>query len=139
MMRSAKPRREAFPSRLRGDRGDVAASLIILVAVIAFILIAVHLAFVFHGRHVAAAAAQDGLHAAQAYKATEGDGVDAANKTLDFFAGLKARDVKVNKTDELVTVSIEAEVSGLVNGLLTNLSVRVEGPPEDFNFEGDRK
>lgn len=136
---SRREGREALSSRLRGDRGSVAASIIILPVVIIAILLAIHFGLVLHGRNVAAAAAQDGLRAAQLDGATAGNGREAAYATLALFPNIEAASVSVTKGRDEVHVRISGEVRTPLNGLFNTFDIDLEGPVERFYFESERR
>ena len=106
--------------------------------VIAF-YVAVHAALVFHGRSVVAAAAQDGLRAAQIEGGNEADGYAAAHETLNLAPGLDNRQVAVSAGEDEVTVTVSAEVETVLVDLLTDVSAEVTGPKERFYAEDERQ
>jgi len=139
-MSRTMPRQEALLSRPRaGERGAISASLIILPMVLLTILVTIQLALVMHGRNVAAAAAQDGLHAAQLLGSTEGNGVEAAERTLELFEGISSADITVTKTQNTVTIRVQGEVAVPVDGLFNSFDVTVTGPTERFYKETERQ
>ncbi len=88
----------------------------------------------FHTRHVALAAAQDGVRIARAY---EGTGVAARAQvmaTLDDLAPtlLRDRDVEVTRTTELATVTVRGRATSILG--IFNLPVHetAQGPVERF-------
>lgn len=112
--------------------------LIVFPAVIIAFYCAVHAALVFHGRSVVAGAAQDGLRAAQLEDGTQGDGVAAANRTLNLSPGLISRSVEVDQGTDVVTVRVSAQVNTVLIGILTDVRAEVTGPRERFYSEAER-
>lgn len=122
----------------RTDRGAVTASIIILPVVIFAILLGVHFSLILHGRNVATAAAQDGLHAAQLQGATAGNGHRAAQNTLNLFGGIKNASIEVSQGPNTVTVTVRGEVRTPIDGLFNTFEVSRTGPVERFYFEAER-
>lgn len=147
-MRCVQPRQEALLSRLRADdgptarreRGAVAAAIIILPVVMFAILLGIHFSLILHGRNVATAAAQDGLHAAQLQGATPGNGRQAAQNTLALFGGIKDASIEVTPSLDLrtVTVTVRGSVRTPLDGPFTSFEVSRTGPIERFYFESER-
>lgn len=124
--------------RSYNERGSITASLVILPIVLLAIVVTIQLALVFHARNVATAAAQDALHAAQLEGATEGNGVEAAERTLDLFDGINSADISVTKTDTDVTIRVNGSVKVPLDGLFNSFDVTVTGPVERFVRESER-
>ena len=140
-MRSAMSRQErpGLLSRLRGEeRGDVASSMILLLVVMFTFLAAVHVGLIFHARNVAQAAAQDALRAAALEGALAGNGVQAAERTLDLFDGITAAQVDVDKSDEEVIVRVTGQVETPLGGPFTHFEISLNGPTEQYWDEQER-
>lgn len=137
-MSRATPRRDALSPRPRSDRGEVAASLIFLPVVILAIMLAIHFSFVLHGRHVASAAAQDGLRAAQQKGSGSAEGRAAAQATLSLFNNVDAS-VNVAKGSDTVTVRIQGDVDTPFGDVFNDVYVVITGPAERFYFESERR
>ncbi len=109
-------------------------------AVLAFYL-TVHVALVFHGRSVVAAAAQDALAAAKLEDGTINDGYAAAHRTLSLSPGL--RDVQVNVQyeagDTRVRVTVSASVETVLVEMRNDVTATVVGPREQFIPEDERR
>ncbi len=105
------------------------------------ILLCVHAALVFHGRSVVAGAAQDGLRAAQVENGTRQDAVDAARRLLDLAPALQNRSVQVSYSDDddTITVTVAADVSSVMPGLLNDVRAVATGPRERFYTEDERR
>jgi Flp pilus assembly protein TadG len=114
-------------------------TLIVFPAVILSFYFAIHAALVFHGRSVVAAAAQDGLRAAQIEGGTAADGRAAADQTLSLAPGLRNPSVNVNQTNDTVTVTVSAHVDTLLAEMFSTVSAEVTGPRERFYSEAERK
>jgi Flp pilus assembly protein TadG len=137
-VQESRPLPLGWRARLRSDRGELPVTLIVFPAVILAFYFAIHAALVFHGRSVVAAAAQDGLRAAQIEHGTEADGVAAANATLALSPGLTNQSVEVIQGDDTVVVKVSAEVETLLVNILTNVSAEASGPRERFYSEAER-
>lgn len=101
---------------------------------------AVHAALVFHGREVVAAAAQDGLRAAQIEGGSAADGRAAADQTLSLAPGLRNVVVVVDDDGgDTITVRVTAEVDTLLAELFSDVSAEATGPRERFYSEAERQ
>ncbi len=107
-------------------------------AVVSFLLCA-HAALVFHGRSVVAAAAQDGLRAAQIENGTGADARQAATNILDLAPGLDNRNVGVVSDGDTITVTVSAELDTVVPGLFSDARSVASGPRERFYGEAERR
>jgi Flp pilus assembly protein TadG len=136
--RSSPAHRRGWGARVREDRGEIPTTLIIFPALIITFYLAVHTTLVFNGRSVVAAAAQDGLRAAQIEGGTAADGHAAANQTLALSPGLREQQVDVDQGEDTVTVRVSAEVETLIVELFTTVSAEVTGPRERFYSEAER-
>jgi len=143
-MSCTKPRREALSSRLRADdRGSASVVHLIMLGIVLFAILAtIQTAFVLHGRNVATAAARDGLHAAQLIGASEGNGVEAAERTLGLFDGIESYEIAISPVTadtKEVTVKITGDVKVPIAGLFNSFNVTVTGPTERFLLETERQ
>src|SRR6476620_816824 len=101
--------------RVRGDadRGDASVQAVIIVPVIVVLtLLVVQFVLVWHGRHVAQAAAQGAARSAAAYQADPGAGQAGGNQYLAEVAPnlLPGHAVTVTRDAETVTVTVSAHV-----------------------------
>lgn len=131
------PRRGGGRRDVRGEGGAVTAMLVFPLAALSFLLCA-HTALVFHGRSVVAAAAQDGLRAAQVENGTGDDARQAAGSILDLAPGLKDRSVSVVSEGDTITVTVSAEVDTVVPGFFSDARSVATGPKERFYTEDER-
>ena len=125
---------------LRGRLGDrdrgsatVEAVLIIPLAVVATLLV-VQFVLVWHGRHVAQAAAQSAARAAAAYRSTAAAGESVG---ADYLAGvaptlLPGRSVRVTRDAAAATAAVHADVLTLVPFLTFTVDERATAPVEAF-------
>lgn len=120
--------------RVRGEGGySPVEAAITFPVLILFVLLVVQFALLWHGRHVAQAAAQDGLRAARGYRSTAALGRQDAQAYLRQVAPrlLPQPRVAVQRTPTTVTVRVSARVLSIVP-----LGLRVEetvaGPVERF-------
>ena len=140
-MKRVSPRRAWLPPRLRGERGAVAPALLILPIAIVSVMLAIHFSLVLHGRNVAAAAAQDGLRAAQLDGATEGNGHAAASRTLALFPSIQSTEIEISRGEDMVTITVTGEVSTPLASVFkfNDFKVSLEGPVERFYAESERE
>jgi Flp pilus assembly protein TadG len=123
--------------RLRADDdwGFSTLEAVIVIPVAVFLmLIVVQFAMLWHARHVAQAAAQDGLRAARSYHATGADGKTEADAYLSKIAPrlLSGARVTVDRGANTVTVYVRAEVSSLVPFASFTVSESAAGPVEKY-------
>jgi Flp pilus assembly protein TadG len=109
-------------------------AVITLPAMILMTLLVVQYALLWHGRHVADAAAQNALRAARSYESTAEAGQDAATAYLAQVAPnlLTAPSVTATRTATTVTVQVRAKLLSVVP--LTDFDVAADaaGPVERF-------
>lgn len=101
------------------------------------VMLVVQLALVWHGRHVAEAAARDGLEAARVYQGTTSTGRAAATGYLRDVAPSLLQDPQVNITRSLTTVRVEVRASVLrvIPGWNFTVHASASGPVERFVSE----
>jgi len=104
------------------------------------IVLIAHVTLVFHGRAVVAAAAQDGLHAAQAEDGSGADGEERARATLALGPRWSSSDVSVgvDGDERIVTARVQASIDSLLP-FFTDVDVQVSGPKERFYAEDERR
>ena len=101
----------------RGEGGYSIVEVVITFPVLMLLVGGViQFALLWHGRHVAEAAAQGGLHAARAYSSTADAGRQDAEAYLSQVAPnlLQQPQVLVNRTGTTVTVTVRATVLSIV-------------------------
>lgn len=122
---------------VRGSRGDGGYSVVEVVITFPVLMLlfmgVIQFALLWHGRHVAEAAAQGGLHGARAYTATADMGRQDAEAYLNQVAPnlLRQPQVQVNRTDTTVTVTVRAAVLSIVPLGLT-VEESAVGPVERY-------
>jgi Flp pilus assembly protein TadG len=130
--------------RLRCERGEVPTLLIVFLTAMIALFGAIHVAVVMKARSVVAAAAQDGLHAAQIYGGTSAEGQTAAEATLALDPRLTNRNVTVavstagGRCDQ-VRVQVSARVATPVINLFNDVRADVIGPCDRFYAEDERR
>lgn len=142
MSRVARGRRSRGKLRCgtshRGARVDdgysVVEASITLPVLIMLTMLVVQWALVWHGRHVAEAAAQDGLRAARGYQASATSGQIAAENYLQAVAPrlLTSPQVDVTRTATTVTVHVQASVLSVLPGNGLGVDETASGPVERF-------
>lgn len=126
--------------RLRHEqRGEVSSTLIFFSVVIFALFLSFHGALIYHGRQVVAAAAQDGLRAAQLDGATEELGVQSAQATLDLANNLDETAIAIDRGDDTVSVVVSAKVRTPFLPLFDDITFELEGPVEQFVSQADRQ
>lgn len=131
------PRQEALLSRLRDDRGDVLAGVILMPLAFLAIFGGIHLAIIYNAQNVAAAAAQDALYAASQFGSDEDDGEAAGQRTLDLWPPIESSDVDVDQGRDTVTVTVTVKVTAPMPWL-KDIEVTATGPYERFYLESER-
>jgi len=118
-----------------GDSGySVVETAIAWPVFIAVILLVVQFALLWHGRHVAEAAARDGLEAGRGIDATAATGRDAATGYLRDVAPRLLTDprVDVTRTATTVRVQVRAHILRVLPGWDLTVSETASGPVETF-------
>ena len=121
-------------TRRTGDGGySVLEAAITFPVLILLVMFVVQFALLWHGRHVAEAAAQDGLRSARGYASTAQLGQQDAQSYLAQVAPklLLQPAVDVQRTDTTVTVRVRADVLSIVPMGLT-VDELAAGPVERF-------
>lgn len=118
-----------------GEDGSVSLQLaVIFPAVLLLILLAVQAGLFFHARHLAQAAAQEGLRAARQYDGSSSAGQNAASGLLTRDAGdlLAAPHIAVQRSPTQADVHISGHALSLLPGLTLTVSAHAAGPVERF-------
>lgn len=122
-------------SSRRKEDGSVSLELaVVFPAVLLLILAAVQAGLLFHARHLAQAAAQEGLRAARQYDGNPSAGQQAANSLLARSAGdlLAGRHIQVSRSAEQADVRITGHALSLLPGITLTVSANAAGPVERF-------
>ncbi len=132
--RTAGRRRGPVAARSNVAGYSTIESAVTIPVVILFTMLVVQYALLWHGRHVAAAAAQDGLRAARAYQASAADGQAAATGYLTQVAPnlLRAPQVLSSRGAASVVVQVRAGVLSVVPFGQFEVSSTATGPVERF-------
>lgn len=136
-------RGKADPYRLRrrgGGRDErdggysIVEAVITLPVLIMMVMFVVQYALLWHGRHVAEAAAQNGLRDARGYQATAAAGERSASDYLREVAPnlLTRPQVNAERGDTTVTVTVRAKVLSIVPFGDLSVSETAAGPVERF-------
>ncbi len=123
--------------RLRNarDRGDATVEAVIIVPVIVLLtLLVVQFVLVWHGRHVAQAAAQTAAQSAATYQAQPGVGQAAGDQYLAEVAPnlLPGRSVAVTRDATAVTVIVTADVLTVIPFAGFHIQEQATAPLEIF-------
>ena len=125
--------------RATGDRGEAAVEAVIIIPVIVVLtLLVVQFVLVWHGRHVAQAAAQTAARSAAAYQAGPGAGSAAGDTYLAEVAPnlLPGRSVTVSADAGSVTVIVHADVLTIVPFVTFDIDETSSAPKEIFSNGG---
>lgn len=118
-------------ARDRGDRGAVAASVVVVPILMTVLLTVLQIAIWYHGQSVATAAAQHGLDAARVPSGTSEAGKATVRQFVDQVGGLGLTDdVVVDRSAEEVSVTVRGEVQSLVPFFSVPVSVTLDAPVE---------
>jgi Flp pilus assembly protein TadG len=126
-------------SRRRDDAGSVSLELaVIFPALLLLIIAAVQAGLLFHARHLAQAAAQEGLRATRQYDGTTTAGQQAAAGLLTQSAGdlLAGRQISVQRNGQQADVRITGHAISLLPGVTLTVSANAAGPVERFTTPG---
>ena len=118
-----------------GEEGSVSLQLaVIFPAVLLLILLAVQAGLLFHARHLAQAAAEEGLRAARQYDGSSSAGQTAAGSLLARDAGdlLAAPHIAVQRSPTQADVQISGHALSLLPGLTLTVTAHAAGPVERF-------
>jgi Flp pilus assembly protein TadG len=121
--------------RVHGETGIATLAAMLLMPAVVLVILSVAQAVVYyHASHLATAAAQEGVRAAQVLDATEADGQAQAQ---DFLAQsgpslVLAPTVDVTRSADTARVEVRATAARLVPGLSLDLHAVASGPVERF-------
>lgn len=121
--------------RRRADDGYTVLEAALVLPVMVFLtMLVIQYALLWHGRHVAEAAAREGLRASSAYRSTPSAGQAAAADYLRQVAPnlLQRPSVTASGTAESVTVSVRADVLSLLGFAQLSVTETATGPVEQF-------
>ena len=108
-----------------GERGSVTVEMVVLMPVLLTTLFGgIQAGVVFHARHIAIAAAQEGARTAAAYQASLPDGVSTATNAAADRAGQTLTGIKV--TGQRTTTRVSITVQGNAISLLPGVSWPIE-------------
>ena len=108
-----------------GERGAVTVEMVVLMPVLLATLFGgIQAGVVFHARHIAIAAAQEGAREAAAYQAGLPDGIDTATTTATDWAGQTLTGIQV--TGRRTTTRVSITVAGSAISLLPGVSWPIE-------------
>lgn len=141
-LRGVRRQRPGVGERRRWPVGDSGLSTLETVLVVPVLLLAVMLAFQlalwWHARHVAEAAAQEGLRAARAYDGTAAAGHTRTQDYLDRLGGpiITSRQVHASRTATEARLTVRGTSPRLVPGVTLLIKVDAASPVERFTVGG---
>jgi len=121
--------------RATGDRGDATIQAVVIIPVIVLLtLLVVQFVLVWHGRHVAQAAAQTAARSAAAYQAEPGAGRAAGDAYLAEVAPnlLPHRSVTMSMDADSAAVTVHADVLTIIPFAAFDISETATAPRELF-------
>lgn len=108
-----------------GERGSVTVEMVVLMPVLLATLFGgIQVGMVFHARHIAIAAAQEGARTAAVYQASLPDGIGTATTAATDWAGQTLIGIKV--TGQRTATRVSITVQGSAISLLPGVSWPVE-------------
>jgi Flp pilus assembly protein TadG len=122
----------------RDERGSVSLQLaVVFPVVLLLLLLSVQAGLLFHARHLARAAAEEGLRSARLYQHRASDGSASANSLLNASAGdlITDRAVSTTRTTESATVRVHGYALSVLPGLRLPVDETASGPVEHFTSE----
>ncbi len=129
--RAARPR----PPRARGEAGVATLALVLTIPAVLFLLMSVaQFVVYYHASHLATAAAQEGVRAAQV---VDGTAADAQARTEDFLAQagpalVLSPVVAVTRDVDNARVEVSAHAPQLIPGIALAIHAVAHGPTEQF-------
>ncbi len=124
----------------RDERGYGIVEMVITIpAMITLVMFVVQFALIWHARHVAQAAAEEGLRAGRAYQATPADGQARAEQYLHALAGKLISKPNVDPpvvVNNTLTISVTGDVISLVPFADFHIHEQATGPIERFVAPG---
>lgn len=127
--------RSARAARAREGGFSILEAVIAIPTALILTMIAVQFVMLWHARHVAEAAARDGLRVARGYQHTSAQGQSAACAHLDKVAAhmLTQRSCTATRSATDVVVSVHAKVMSVIPFGSFSVDQSVSGPVEKFN------
>ena len=117
-------------SRRWDDRGEVAANAAVFAAVVLLVFFCVQFGLWFHGRQVAASAAQHAVDAARVEQGTAAAGEATGYEYLDQVGGIDPATVTVSRTADTVTATVSGDPPSILGFFHVGVTVTVTGPVE---------
>lgn len=136
MLELTAPRRpRPRSSRRQPDAGySTVEAVITLPVIIILTMLVVQFALLWHGRHLAHAAAEEGLRAGSGYQSNAGAGRSEADKYLHALAPrmLSRTRVTASRNTDTATVRVQAHVLSVIPFGSFDVDETVSGPVERF-------
>lgn len=123
--------------RARTDEGSATLNLVVVFPVFLFLLLTiVQAGLYFHARHVALAAAQEGLRAARLYDGTAAGGQERASAFLTSVGtSLTGEHVLASRDGLTARVEVKGAALTLLPGLTLHVDEVASGPVERFTSQ----
>lgn len=119
--------------RTRDERGALSIEFLLVISALMLVfLLMLQYAVKAHSHRVAEAAAEEALAAASAYDGTAASGRQAGDHTLRDLGSLSNTTVVVTRNGTTASATVTGDVEQLIPFLPVHVTVRVEGPVEQF-------
>jgi uncharacterized protein (UPF0333 family) len=119
--------------RTRDERGALSIEFLLVVSALMLVfLLMLQYAVKAYSHRVAEAAAEEALAAASAYDGSAASGRQAGNHTLSDLGTLSNTTVAVTRSETTASATVTGDVEQLIPFLPVHVTVRVEGPVEQF-------
>lgn len=119
--------------RSRDDRGALSIEFLLIISALMLVfLLTLQYAVKAHATRVAQAAAEEALFAASTYDGSAAAGESAGTSYLAGLGNLSATSVAVSRTATTTSVTVTGRAEQLVPFLPVRITVRIEGPTEQF-------
>ena len=119
--------------RTRDERGALSIEFLLVISALMLVfLLMLQYTAKAHSHRVAEAAAEEALAAASAYDGSAASGRQAGNHTLRDLGSLSNTTVVVTRNGTTASATVTGDVEQLIPFLPVHVTVRVEGPVEQF-------
>ena len=119
--------------RTRDERGALSIEFLLVISALMLVfLVMLQYAVKAHAHRVAEAAAEEALASASAYDGSAASGEQAGNHTLSDLGTLSNTTVVVTRSGTTASATVTGDVEQLVPFLPVHVTVRIEGPVEQF-------
>jgi Flp pilus assembly protein TadG len=119
--------------RTRDERGALSIEFLLVISALMLVfLVMLQYAVKAHAHRVAEAAAEEALAAASAYDGSAASGKEVGDHALSHLGNLSNTTVVVTRSGTTASATVTGDVEQLIPFLPVHLTVRIEGPVEQF-------